>query len=109
MPHNDGAIEEERIERVFRSTVAFYPRARNIASAERMLTTRARCRFRGAALFARAGLRAMALDGFSHNRVPLRVPMAGSRRRLPLREIVHMFAGHDRAGPETQIRVSIAA
>jgi len=49
MPHNGGAIEDERVERVFRSTVAFYPRARNIASAERV-TGWAHCRFRGAAL-----------------------------------------------------------
>ena len=38
MPHNDGAIEERRVERVFRSTVVFYPRAGGIASAERVLT-----------------------------------------------------------------------
>jgi hypothetical protein len=50
MPHNGAAIEDERVERAFRSTVAFYPRARNIASVEPMLTACAYCRFRGAAV-----------------------------------------------------------
>lgn len=45
MPHNDGAIEDERVERAFRSTVAFYPRGSDIASVERVLTRRAHCRF----------------------------------------------------------------
>jgi len=106
MPHNGAAIEDERVERAFGSTVAFYPRARNIASdVDRVrLLPLSRC-----GGVAREGLRAAARGVFSHNRVPLRVPMAGSPLRLPSREIVHIFAGHDRADPETHMRLSTAA